>query len=369
MAWNQPGSNKPPGNKPAGSKPAGNKPAANKPAGNKSGKKPDDSNGQGGPAGMPPGLDEALKKLAGVFGGLHPGAFLAGALAALLAGAAVSGFQQVDAGEQAVVFRLGKLRAVEGPGLHWYPPMLDRVSVINVAEIRQATLTPEVMLADESLAGVTLTLQYRIAEPRDYLQQQADTEALLLRLGESVLREVAANSAQADLSGEKAVAMSAALQTGLQSALSRYRTGLELKAVTLSEAGLPDAVKPSQEAAQRIHDDARRQELDAASAAGKKLAEARAAAERQLADADVYRTKAVSEAQRDLRDFNQTLNDYRRDPAGTEQKLRDDALRKLLSGRQVVLVDDKRIEALRLPDGRTVPGIALPAPVAPEKKP
>jgi membrane protease subunit HflK len=351
MAWNQPGSKKP-GAPPSGAK----KPAADKP-----GKKPDMPAG-GGPAGRPPELDAALKKLASLFGGgLRPLPFVAGVLLAFLLVMGLSGFQRVKPDEEAVVFRLGHLRSIDGPGLYWHPPLLDRVTVLNVKEVRQATLKTDVMLADESLSRIELSLQYRIAAPADYLLQQTDADALLLRLAESVLRDAAGSHALGELSGKKQAVFATQLQSGTRALLLNHKTGLELVSVSLASVGLPDAVKVSQLAAQRVHDEARRQEVDAASAAGTKLSEARAAAEKQLAEADVYRTRVISEAQRDVRDFSQALADYRRAPQITEQRLRDEALHKMLSGRQVVMVDDRHVEALRLPDGHVVQAISLPA--------
>lgn len=357
MAWNQPGSKKP---GPSG----GKKPLSGKP-----GKKPDLPPG-GGPAGMPPELDAVLKKLAYLSGGgLRPLPFMAGVLLAFLLVMGLSGFQHVKPDEQAVVFRLGHLHAVDGPGLYWRLPWLDRTTVMNVKEVRQATLKTDVMLADENISAVELGLQYRIVRPADYLLQQADADALLLRLAESVLRDAAGTRALGELSGKPQAAFVAQLQDTTRALLSGYRTGLELVSVSLAGAGLPEAVKASQVAAQRVHDEARRQEVDAASAAGTKLSEARAAAEKQLADADVYRTRVISEAQRDVRDFSQALADYRLAPQATEQRLRDEALRRMLSERQVVLVDDRHVEALRLPDGRVVQALSLPVVAGAVEKP
>ena len=124
MAWNEPGGNN---QDPWG---GGNK-----------------GNNQG-----PPDLDEAFKKLqsqlAGIFGGGRGGdgggggaGINSGMLGVILVIAAVLygafGVYQLDAQERGVVFRFGELQQdIVMPGLHWNPPLIDRVIVENVTRVR-----------------------------------------------------------------------------------------------------------------------------------------------------------------------------------------------------------------------------------------
>ena len=97
----------------------------------------------------PPDLDEAFKKLqqqlSGIFGGgggggsSSGGGFnmnLAGIVAAVLVIAYIAfGVYQVDQQERGVVFRFGKVQDdVVLPGLHWNPPIIDRVEKVNVTQ-------------------------------------------------------------------------------------------------------------------------------------------------------------------------------------------------------------------------------------------
>ena len=47
------------------------------------------------------------------------------------------GIYQVDAQEKGVVFRFGKvLENTVGPGLHWNPPIIDNVRIVNVTQVK-----------------------------------------------------------------------------------------------------------------------------------------------------------------------------------------------------------------------------------------
>ena len=99
----------------------------------------------------PPDLDEAIRKLqnqlSGIFGGGGSGGSRSGGglsggvigLAAfvLIAVYAFMGIYQVDVQERGVVFRFGAVQpTLQGPGLHWYPPLIDTVDVLNVTQVR-----------------------------------------------------------------------------------------------------------------------------------------------------------------------------------------------------------------------------------------
>ena len=106
----------------------------------------------------PPDIDEVIKNLTkkfnSLFGGTGgggtgantgqpPGGMSPGLLAGMLAVAAViwgfMGFYMVDEAERGVVLRFGRvLDETVGPGLHWNPPLVDEVNLVNSLEQKQA---------------------------------------------------------------------------------------------------------------------------------------------------------------------------------------------------------------------------------------
>ena len=107
----------------------------------------------------PPDIDEVIKNLTKKFNSLFggsggggtggsagqsPSGMSPGILAGMVAVAAVIwgflGFYMVDEAERGVVLRFGRvLEETVQPGLHWNPPIIDEVSLVNVSELNAKT--------------------------------------------------------------------------------------------------------------------------------------------------------------------------------------------------------------------------------------
>jgi Cu+-exporting ATPase len=156
---------------------------------------------------------------------------LAGLLLLLAGGWALSGFNAIAADEVGVVRRFGRpLPDNLDPGLHWCWPWpidtLTRVQPkrVHTIEIGFRTLSgkagpssgswssahagggirrvPEesvMITGDGNLLEVQGTLRYTIADPRAYLFETADPDAILRSAAESVLRQTVAGRTFADL--------------------------------------------------------------------------------------------------------------------------------------------------------------------------
>ncbi|HTU18347.1 MAG TPA: cation-translocating P-type ATPase family protein [Gemmataceae bacterium] len=156
---------------------------------------------------------------------------LAGLLLLLLGGWALSGFTAIAADEIGVVRHFGRpLPDDLDPGLHWcWPWPIDtvtrvqprRVHTIEIgfrtvagrggpstgswsslhagAGVRRLSEEAVMITGDGNLLELQGTLRYTIANPRAYLFETADPEAILRGAAESVLRETVAGRPFADL--------------------------------------------------------------------------------------------------------------------------------------------------------------------------
>ena len=132
--------------------------AWNEPGNNGNGNAPWGGGRRGGNQGAPDN-DEVIKnlreKVNGLFGSgsggssggggrQAPSNMSAGLLVGLVAVAAIiwgfMGFYVVDEAERGVVLRFGEvLDATVAPGLHWNPPLVDEVNLVNVSELNAKT--------------------------------------------------------------------------------------------------------------------------------------------------------------------------------------------------------------------------------------
>jgi membrane protease subunit HflK len=102
------------------------------------------------------------------------------------------GFYIVDEAERGVVLRFGKvIEDTELPGLHWNPPIVDDVTLVNVSQLNAKTYPSEAMLTtDENIIDIDVTVQYRIADPIKYVIAVQDPELSLDNASQSAIRHV-----------------------------------------------------------------------------------------------------------------------------------------------------------------------------------
>jgi membrane protease subunit HflK len=262
----------------------------------------------------PPDLDEALRKLqqrlGGLFGGGRGGGgggggALSGALIGVLAGGALliwalMGFYQVDEQERAVVLRFGKYHSTAMPGLQWNPPLMDEVIRINTTKVRAASFREIMLTQDENIVEVRLSVQYVIDDVKNFVLQVREPENSLQHATQSALRHVVGG-----------MTMDLVLTEG------RARIAIEVQA----------------------REDEERVKNEAQSYANGIVPEARGRAQREIEEANAYREQVIANAEGEADRFSDLLEEYRKAPAVTRERLYIDAVQDVLSKNNKVMVD------------------------------
>ena len=213
--------------------------AWNEPGNNGNGNDPWGGGRRGGDQG-PPDIDEVIKNLSKKVNGLFgsgsggssggggsqaPGNMSAGLLVGLVAVAAIiwgfMGFYVVDEAERGVVLRFGKvLDATVAPGLHWNPPIVDEVNLVNVSELNAKTYENRAMLTtDENIIDIDVTVQYVIQDPVNYVIAVQDPERSLDNAAESAIRHEVGSNFMDQILTTGREQMAAAVQDRLQERL------------------------------------------------------------------------------------------------------------------------------------------------------
>jgi membrane protease subunit HflK len=317
MAWNEPG----PGRDPWNQKPGGKR-------------------GDG-----PPDLDELLKRLkarlTGKGGGRAPTGGklpqgLAGIIAVLLASLwLLSGFYTVDEQERGVVQRFGAYEGTVEPGLRWHLPWpIEHVEHVDFTRLRQVTDRSTMLTQDQNLLDVELTVQYRVSSAEDFYFNVADPDRTLQQAAEASVREVVGRVSVDD--GHQNIAEQT--RQLLQKRLDVYRSGLAIKAVNF-QAQPPDAVKAA--FVDAINASSERDSLrnEAQAYANEHLPKARSEAARNLEEAAAYRDRIVARAEGDAARFSALLEEYRKAPKITRERLYLDTMQDIYANTSKVLVD------------------------------
>lgn len=326
MAWNEPGGNKDPWG-------GGNR-------GNNDG---------------PPDLDEALKnlqkKLGGVFGGKNGKSggsgdssgfgwvLIALAVVGGLIVYGVMGAGIVNEQERAVVLRLGVYKETRGPGFRWNPPLLDKVYPVNVTKVRQWSTSEQMLTKDLNIVDIKLSVQYIINDAQEFVLRVRDPEASLQQATNSALRHVAGSTLMHDVLTEGRERVAFEIQDRLQTYLSAYETGISIEKVNIEDSNPPREVQDAFDDVIKAREDEERYKNQAQTYANGIIPEARGAAQRVIEEATAYKEQVIAKAEGEAKRFEYLLNEYKKAPQVTRQRLYLDAVEDVMSNSSKVMVD------------------------------
>ena len=296
----------------------------------------------------PPDIDEALNKLKEKFaafgGGSGGGAgsskgLLPVALIALAIIWGLLGFYQVDEKEQAVILRLGKYSDTVGSGLHWNPPLVDSVTTVRVTEERQYSARGLMLTQDENIVEISLTVQYNIANAKDFVLSIKDPETSLKQATDSALRHVVGSTGLDGVisTGRELVAVSTAEK--LQDLLNVYSSGINVVKINIEEARPPTEVKAAYDDVIKAREDLERLVNEAQAYSNGIIPEARGEAQRLREEAEGYLSQVVSKSQGEAKRFTTLLAEYKKAPEVTRERLYIDAIEQVMSNSTKILMD------------------------------
>lgn len=344
MAWNEPGG----GNQHDPWSGGGRRGGGNGGGGNRGGN-------QG-----PPDLDEALKKFqdklnnmlggrggkggggrGGKGGGRPRNTFaLPGLLLIVALGIwGAMGFYLVDQAERGVVLRFGEFQTVVGPGLHWNPPLIDDVRMVNVTRVRSLTQTQSMLTRDENIVEVEISAQYQVASPQDFVLNVRNPQLAIENALDSALRHVVGGTAMIDILTSGREILGSSVASRLQSYLDSYGTGISLQTINIESTSAPAPVIDAFDDVIRAREDRQRTINEGIAYANAIIPAAQGQAQRLVEQGQGYRESVVAEAQGQANRFNALLVQYRNAPDIMRERLYIDAMADVFGRTPKVLVD------------------------------
>ena len=299
----------------------------------------------------PPDIDEAIKKLKETFsafgGGSGSGSGAGGSGKSLLPiGLLVIaiiwgllGVYQVDEKEQALVLRLGKYHDTLNAGLKWNPPLIDKVIIVRVTEERQYSARGLMLTQDENIVEISLTVQYNIANARDFVLNIKEPETSLKQATDSALRHVVGSTGLDGVisTGREQVAVGIAQR--LQDLLNIYGSGINVVTINIEEARPPTEVKAAYDDVIKAREDLERLVNEAQAYSNGIIPEARGEAQRLREEANGYKSQVVSKSEGEANRFIKLLTEYKKAPQVTRERLYLDAIEEVMTNSSKVLVD------------------------------
>jgi len=286
----------------------------------------------------------------------------------------LSGIYFVQPAEQGVVTTFGAYSRETGPGAHWRFVPFEKVQKVQVASLQHVDIggsndtevpAESLMLTgDENIVDLTFTVQYRINDAAKFLFRVAEPgDTTMKSVAESAIREVVGKTNFDDIITNRRGKLQDDTEVLMQRVLDSYGAGVTVVGVLVRSANPPKDVIPDFQNVTSASQYADSAVNEANAYKNRVVNEAKGNAAQIIQQAQAYRERVVRTADGDASRFNQIYEQYRRAPAVTRERLYLEAMERVLSKSNKVIVDTHGATApIILPSDAFRPRSAAPSP-------
>ncbi len=163
-----------------------------------------------------------------------------GALVLLVLILALSAIRVVQQYERGVIFVLGRLIGAKGPGLFLVPPLISRMSKVDLRIVTLTVPPQEVITRDNVTIRVTAVLYFYVVDPIAAVVNVVDFNQATTQIGQTTLRNVLGQSELDELLAERKK-----INRDLQAIIDEQteRWGVKVTAVEIKDVELPETMQ------------------------------------------------------------------------------------------------------------------------------
>ena len=147
-----------------------------------------------------------------------------------------SGLRVANQYERGVVFILGRLRGVRGPGLYWVTPWVNRVRTVDLRTLTIEVPPQEVITRDNVTIKVTAVVYFYVVDPARAIINIADYMRATIQIAQTTLRNVLGQSELDQILAEREL-INQRLQTIIDEHTEPW--GVKVTTVELKDVELP----------------------------------------------------------------------------------------------------------------------------------
>jgi len=258
----------------------------------------------------------------------------------------------IDEAEQGVVLRFGAYNRTLSPGINLtLPRPVETLYKVNVSNVRSLEDRGHMLTEDENLVEFNYKVQFRVADPQDFLFRVRSPESTVRDAAESALREsVGTNPLDAILEGTQRETVRLETFRVLQETLDRYEAGVLVTQFNFTDVNVPAQVREAYSDVIRAREDRERFIEEAQVHANSVVPEARGQAARVVQEAEGYKEATVAVAQGEAERFSLLLAEYQKAPEITRKRLYLQTMESVFGRSRKVLLDaDNSGNVLYLP--------------------
>lgn len=275
---------------------------------------------------------------------------VAGAVVAIAAAVMVfDGTYQVAEQEQAVVTTFGVAKAVPETGLHFKIPFIQKVEKVNTTiqgfaigynpDSYETVAKEGIMItSDYNFINVDFFVEYRIADPVDYLYASKEPEAILKNITQSSIRTVIASYPVDDVLTTGKSEIQSKIKDMIMKKLEEQNIGIQLVNISIQ-----DSEPPTQEVIQAFKavETAKQGKETALNNANKyrneKLPEAEAKVDQIIQEAEAEKQVRINEAEAEVARFNAMYEEYSKNPSVTKMRMFYETMENVLPGMEIII--------------------------------
>ena len=165
---------------------------------------------------------------------------LIGAIILLLVVTMLKSFGINQEYQRGVLFRLGRLGAMKGPGWYWLIPFVDRIVRVDQRIITYQLETQETITRDGVAVRVNAVLWFRADSPIQVVTAVEDWRGATVQAAETALRDAIGQS-DLDLMLKDRASINHRLQQLLRDASLKW--GVEIDAVEIKDVDIPEQMQ------------------------------------------------------------------------------------------------------------------------------
>jgi len=288
---------------------------------------------------------------------------------AALAGLAYYCAYELEPGQSALVFRLGKYQqTVSDPGLHFHlPTPIETHETVRVTKIQMeefglkdgedqtasARLEAVMQTGDSNIVNISFVVTYFINDAFQSRYSLAEPIATLRDASQAALRAVVGRRDIDDVILLGGGELGAQARIRLQEVLDSYGSGITIERVALQEVQPPVEVQAAFEDVIAASQDGSRLVNEAEGYRNEAIPKARAEAIEFVASASAYRDSVVAKATGAASRFTALVDEYRKAPEVTRTRLYLETMETILPNVEKVIIEPGTTNVLPyLPLGR-----------------
>jgi len=269
----------------------------------------------------------------------------------------------VDQAEEAVITRLGKYRNTKGPGLQFKLPFgIDRNYTVNVKAVQTAqfgfttlksgvsstysskTKESTMLTGDLNIVEVEWIIQYRIVDSKAWVFNVMEREQTISDVSRSVINMLVGDRAIMDIMSPERSTIEVSGAELMNETFKSYGLGINVIAVKLQNIDPPSGVREAFDDVNKAIQDMNRLINEGMQVYNEEIPKAKGEAERVVLVAQGYAAERVNRAGGDVARFNSVLDEYRRSPEVTRQRLYYEMVEEVFKDADGMTIIDRNLD-------------------------